>query len=152
MCQKGFFITTIYTIRNHKTLTYFLVVANPLLGFRALVTGQNGCFELKLSGNTCTHQLSEISGGIFFLHNHCHGNHKSTIFLVTMTTITRKKLICTFHKTKYNKPLLKKLAERRNIFQENMSQNCHIWYVRNCTTKLITLKYILYFKTINKFS
>ena len=42
MRQKDFFITNIYSLRNHKILTNFFVVTNTLLGSRVLVTENNG--------------------------------------------------------------------------------------------------------------
>ena len=40
--RRGFFITSIYTLGNHKILTDFLVFTNLLPESRALVTRNNG--------------------------------------------------------------------------------------------------------------
>ena len=86
ICQKEFCITNIYRLVDHKTLSYFLAVANLFLWPRALVTGNNGTdcqifsqqIMVALSW-TSQEILAHISLGIFPLKNRCHGNRKKPI-------------------------------------------------------------------------
>lgn len=131
MRQKDFFITNIYSLRNHKILTNFFVVTNTLIqgtsnreqwDWLHFFSRNNGCFGLKLSESTCPNQLSEINRKIFSLNNRCYGHHKNTIFLVSMRTISRTKIPL----------LLKKLGQWTKTAKFGIS--------RNRTSKLAKLK------------
>ena len=76
----------VYRLVDHKTLSYFLAVANLFLWSRALVTGNNrtDCqifsqqIMVALSW-TSEEILAHISLRIFPLKNRCHGNRKKPI-------------------------------------------------------------------------
>ena len=51
-----------------------------------------------------------------------HGNHNQ-----------KKKFLCSFHKTKYNKRLMKKLGQTEEYFPRKIVRNCQIWIELICS-------------------
>ena len=98
---KGFFfITNILNLGNNKILTNFLVVTK-------LVAGVQGPSNMEqwdrlqhflkkywlLWVETHREYLYTLYTRNFSLSNCWHGTHKNTIFLVSMATIARKKIL-----------------------------------------------------------
>ena len=62
---------------------------------------------------------------------------KTPIFLISMETMTRRKtFLYSFHKSKYNKHLTKKLGQMEEYFSSKNPPNCQIWYFEKSEHKV----------------